>query len=186
MDWLFRKISDVPEEDYLAIYDGLSASRRAHIDRLKKEADKKRSLLATGLVNRLLREKGICAALETGEDRRPYLGGCDLFVSITHSDQAVACVVSKEPVGIDMERIKPVKAALMAYICLPKEQAYVTQGAQIGTVIEQEQMLLRFFEVWTAKEAAFKKQGAGQLLAIDTMTLEKTHYLKDGYLITIV
>ena len=39
MDWLFRKIDAVPEQAYQAAYEGLSASRKAHIDRLQKQED---------------------------------------------------------------------------------------------------------------------------------------------------
>lgn len=186
MDWLFRKIDAVPEQAYQAAYEGLSASRKAHIDRLQKQEDKKRSLLASLLVEELLRKRGVSARLEREETNRPYLAGCDLFVSITHSHQAVACAVSSKPVGIDLEKIRPVRKALVSYVCLPREQDYVLQGQKIEDVIEQEQMLCRFFEVWTAKEAAYKKQGTGDLRGINTLELEKTHFLEDGYLLTIV
>lgn len=186
MDWLFRKIDTVPEQTYQAVYEGLSASRKAHIDRLQKQEDKKRSLLASLLVEELLRKRGISATLEREETNRPYLVGCDLFVSITHSDQAVACVVSSKPVGIDVEKLRPVRGALVSYVCLPREQAYVLQGQKPEEVIEQAQLLRRFFEVWTAKEAAYKKQGTGELRTINTLELEKTHFWEDGYLITIV
>lgn len=186
MNWLFRKINTVPEQTYRRVYEGLSDSRKAHIDRMKKEEDKKRSLLASLLVQELLEKQGVAATLERDGNNRPYLEGCDLFVSITHSHEAVACALSQEPVGIDMEKIEPVRAALVRYVCRPEEWEYVQQGQSIDARLEEKQMLRRFFEVWTAKEAWFKKQGSGELLQVNTCQLEKTHFLKDGYLITIV
>ena len=186
MDWMFCKIGDLTQEAYHAIYRSLSPSRKAHIDRKRKEDDKKRSLLAAELVARLLKKRGVSGSLETGPEGKPFLKGCDLFVSITHSEELVACAVSRKPVGIDAEKIKPMRPELMQYACLPEEWQYVCQGKQISRLVEQEDVLRRFFEVWTAKEAFYKKNGAGNMLQTNTLALEKTHYASDGYLITIL
>ena len=178
MDWILKKITDITEAEYTAIYQNLSASRKAHIDRLQKANDKKRSLLATKLVRQLAPD----GVLETDEQGRPYLRNCPYYVSISHSHDGVACAVAEQPVGIDVEKIKPVRKALADYICLPGEGDYVRPGNEI--MITDEQTLLRFFAVWTAKEAGYKKAG-GTLLKIDTLTLEKTTAVIDGYFITV-
>ncbi len=187
MDWMFCKLGDLPEEEYLAIYEGLSPSRKAHIDRKRREEDKKRSLLAAKLVASLLEKRGISGvSLEVAPDGKPYLEGSGLFVSITHSDQLVACALSEEPVGIDAERIRPLRVGLVRYACLPEEWQYISQGEIFDVFLEEENAMRRFFEVWTAKEAFYKKNGEGNMLGVNTLFLEKAQFQEEDYFITIL
>jgi phosphopantetheine--protein transferase-like protein len=86
-------------------------------------------------------------------------------------------VVSGTPVGIDIEKIKPVTDKLINYVCNENEREYIESGN------DKE---YRFFAVWTAKEAYFKKNGGVGVRAVDTTTFEKSVYEIDDYLITIV
>ena len=178
MNWLLRKITELTEAEYARIYEGLSPSRKAHIDRLKQPNDRKRSLLATEIVRQLAGD----ATLETDPEGRPYLRDSACYVSISHSAEAVACAVSERPVGIDIEKIRPVKTALINYVCLPKEREYVSAREE-PTVTDRE-TLLRFFAVWTGKEACFKKTG-GAMLSADTLSLDKTTAVTEGYFVTV-
>ena len=92
----------------------LSSSRKVRIDRLRRQEDRQRSLAAELLVYQLLEQHwGITTAkLHCKDNGQPYLSGCDLHVSISHSGDWVACAVSSCPVGIDIERIRPGKGSL--------------------------------------------------------------------------
>ena len=188
MDWLFETTEQFSNEQAAAVYRGLSASRKARIDRLKKPEDKRRSLLATALVNQLLtthNETG--AKLENDESGRPFLHGSALFVSISHADSGVACTVSERMVGIDVERVHPIRHALVERTCLPIERSYVYGEAEPdGDTLTDPQALTRFFEVWTAKEAYFKKYAPTNMLATNTLSLAKTHTRIGEYLITVI
>lgn len=70
--------------------------------------------------------------------------------SVTHKRRYVAGVVSRKPVGIDLERIKPCSGALYRKIAGPAEWA-LGKG-------EPQQLFFRF---WTAKEAVLKAAGVG-------------------------
>ena len=188
MNWLFRSIDGFSSAQYDAVYGGLSASRKAHVDRMKNRDDRLRSVLAAALVNELLQaEKAVGARLETDGFGKPFLNGSGLFVSISHCEQGVACAVSSSEVGIDLERIRPVRKALIEYVCLPCEKEYVFGGSQYECeTVTDPQTLLRFFEVWTAKEAYFKKCGPKDMLAVNTLELEKRCLVQDGFIITII
>jgi 4'-phosphopantetheinyl transferase len=178
MKWRFCKITDITKTEYEAIYNGLTPSRRAHIDRMKQQDDRLRSLAVTHLLNSILEEFGVCdARLEVLENGKPHLVGSDLFFSLSHSEEGVAAVVSGTPVGIDIEKIKPVTDKLINYVCNENEREYIESG---------DDKEYRFFAVWTAKEAYFKKNGGVGVRAVDTTTFEKSVYEIDDYLITIV
>lgn len=70
--------------------------------------------------------------------------------SITHKPTIVAGIVAREPVGIDIETIRPVHPNLHLKICNASEWA-----------LGREPALLRFFRFWTAKEAVLKAVGLG-------------------------
>ena len=186
MQWLFEKITNVTQQEFEEIYRGLSPSRKAHIDRLKMQEDRQRSLLAAKLVGALLATQNVVATLETDAEGKPYLKGSSLHISITHSGEGVACAISQEPVGIDMEKLKPVRQSLVKYACLPKEQAYILEGAPEGEVLTEKTAIERFFEVWTTKEAAYKKGGQKNLLSIDTLQIQKQSILMEDYMLTIL
>ncbi len=188
MDWLFKKITDLSGLEYNVIYNNLSESRKAHIDKMRFKDDKLRSLLATHIIDELLAKQGITnAKLQVAPNGKPVLSESEFFISISHSHNGVVCAVSKECVGIDIEIIKPVKSALIKRVCTKSELEYVLKEKNL----EQEQIsdyntLVRFFEVWTSKEAYFKKHGTKSMLKTDTLLLPKEHVIIDEYLITVM
>ena len=180
MRWSYCDIADFGEEDLRNV--NLSPSRKEYIHRLHREQDRIRSLAAELLVYKILKDSyGVeHAVLHRAENGRPYLTGCDLYVSIAHCGTKLACAVRPEPVGIDIEQIRPVNQNLLRHVCVEAEKAYVTEqdGAQD----------LRFFEVWTAKEAWFKKCGTGitDLKSVNILPLKREIHLLDGYVIQII
>ncbi|MBE6729157.1 MAG: 4'-phosphopantetheinyl transferase superfamily protein [Ruminococcaceae bacterium] len=177
MNWLMGNISDITDEQYAEIYEGLSKSRKAHIDKKEIKEAKKASLLATHLLNELLlKEFNINSPIETDENGVPFVKD-DIFISISHSKEKVVCAASLSPIGIDIEKIRPVKENLINFVCTPEEKAFVLENDKGN----------RFFMVWTAKEAAFKKEPKRKsLLLIDTLDLKKETFIIDGYCISIV
>ena len=166
-------------------YISLSPSRMEHIDRLHRQADKNRSLAGEILVQKLLREQYAIstAVIHRNNSGQPYLTGCDLHISISHCDALVACAISENPVGIDIERIRPINPQLCQRICTEAELAYLQPGN-----LEDPAILRRFFEIWTAKEAYFKKCGTGitNLKSVNTLDLPRqTHFIKD-YVLQII
>jgi len=73
-----------------------------------------------------------------------------IYWSISHKSRYVGGVVSTEPVGIDIERVRPVKNRVMEKIASEGEWA-LAGGKAVET----------FFRFWTAKEAVLKATGAG-------------------------
>ncbi len=189
MHWTLCQISDFSQDALSQAYDALSPSRKSHIDRLKKQSDKIRSLTGELLVQKLLREY---YSLSTGvlhrrENGQPYLTGCDLYVSISHCDSKVACAVSRSPVGIDIEKIRPIDLKLCRHICREEEKEYVLGGAE-GCFCEDPSVLYRFFEIWTGKEAYFKKCGTGitDLKSVNILPLKRQIHTLDDYMVQII
>lgn len=177
MQWQVIRITNITPDEYAAIYAALSDSRRAHIDRMRVEVNRHRSLAATALAARV---SGVAiSAIETDDAGRPSIAGDARHISISHSGDTVAVAVGDEPVGIDIEEMRPVEEKLIHYVCTPAERDYVC--AATG-----DERTRRFFSVWTAKEALFKRDG-GSLRAIDTLAAKKrVATVLDGCFVTVV
>ena len=191
MQWLSGNINTFSQEALQQAFRQLSSSRREYILRLKRQEDRDRSLAAELLVQKLLAEAGITGAtLHRRENGQPYLTGCDLHVSISHSHDMVACAIDHEAVGIDIEQIHPIKPRLCHHVCTPEEMAYVWQGAPApdGDLCREPAVLQRFFEVWTGKEAYFKKLGTGitDLKSVNILPLPRQVHLLSGYVLQIL
>ncbi len=188
MKWKLGLLCDRTEAEYTAAYKQMSPSRKARVDIQKQKDGKKRTLLGEVLLQELLSEEGITAALCTAENGRPYIDKEALFVSITHCGELVAAAVSDKAVGIDAEIIKPVSRKLIERVAVSSELIYISGGAELPERVLDKETLTRFFEVWTAKEAYFKKEGTGitNLKSVDTLCLQKEiHYINE-YVITII
>lgn len=78
-----------------------------------------------------------------GNNGKPMTNGC--YFNISHSHGLVACAVAEVPVGIDVEKIRPVPPRLLR-ILSPAERESVRCDAD-------------FFRLWTLKEALIKCRG---------------------------
>lgn len=84
---------------------------------------------------------------------KPQVKNAPLHFNLSHSGDFVACAVDARPVGVDIEVIRPVRTALAARVCCPEELDYAAPGGTLDPV--------RFFALWTAKEALLKYRGTG-------------------------
>jgi len=87
-----------------------------------------------------------------------------LFFNISHSEGKIAVVVSDEEIGIDLEIIRPYPLRVAKKICTNNELLYIFGHNPDESEFTQKpprDILCRFFEVWTTKEAYFKCIGTG-------------------------
>lgn len=190
MNWRCRRLEDFSREQYDRAYRQLTEARRAHIDRYRRQEDKLRSLAGELLAKELAEDAGIAvpvvARLESGQ---PILENAPLHISIAHSAELVACAIHTAPVGIDAERLRPFRAGMLRHVCTEAETAYVLSGAPLpeGDVTDPG-MIHRFFEIWTGKEAFFKRAGTGitDLKSIDILPLPRQVCLVEGYMVQIM
>jgi 4'-phosphopantetheinyl transferase len=70
--------------------------------------------------------------------------------SLTHKERYVAAVAAPHPVGIDIERMRPVRQGMHQHLAGDREWALAPEITQT-----------LFFRYWTAKEAVLKAVGKG-------------------------
>ena len=146
----------VNEFDLQAGLRKISEQRREQALRFKHELGQRTCVLAYLLLKRaLLREYGITEnpLFEYGENGKPILAfHPEIHFNLSHCREAVACVVSDRPVGIDVESVREYKESLAAYTMNEQE---------LASIVSAERPDVAFIRLWTMKEARLKLTGEG-------------------------
>ena len=121
--------------------------------------------------------KLLCYALERSfgmrgkklDFKKESFGGwsvSDACFSLSHSENALAVAVSRDPVGVDIELLRAPKSDKMAH--------FMMNGTEISVLsdIDSAEMDAHLIKIWTAKEAIFKSKGNDAFMPkeIDTAT----------------
>ena len=191
MQWLFCTIDAFSPQERQQAFLQQSSSRAEHVSRLRRQEDRDRSLTAQLLVQKLLCHNGIThGVLHRKENGQPFLTGCDLQVSISHCGQMVVCALSPDPVGIDVEFVRSFDLRLCDRACTPEETEYILDGHPFPqeTACQDPAVCRRFFEIWTAKEAYFKKLGTGitDLKSINVLPLPREIHIIENHIVQIM
>lgn len=156
-----------PVADAPHLLDLLDAHERRRLTRLRREIDRARYLAAHALARLALAavvvaDPGALAFDRTcrcGEQHgKPRLPGGGPAFSLTHAGDLVGVAVHDEPVGLDVEQVRPLTdlAAMAAHACAPTETAPDAAA---------------FFRLWTRKEAVLKATGDGLSAPMSDLTL---------------
>lgn len=145
-------MTPMTEEQFNYCLSKVSEQRREKVLKYKFSTGREQSLRAYMLLQRLLKEEygiiepPIFRELENGKP--VIVGHEDIHFNISHCKYAVACAVSNEPVGIDVERImEKVNDDLAKYVLSDEELKDLTP--------------LKFTRLWTMKESVVKLTGRG-------------------------
>ena len=105
----------------------------------------------------------------------------DIHYNISHTKGLIACAISDSCVGIDIERIRPFNKRIPERFFTRNELEYV--------YIEKEEQDIRFYEIWTQKEAYVKWLGKGMAVPFESFNVfdDKRIYAVhfDGFVVSI-
>lgn len=147
---------DIEHFDFEAALPLLSEQRREQALKFKYEQGRKTCAAAYLLLCEGLRkEYGITErpVFEYGEHGKPFIiGHPDIHFNFSHCREAVLCVISDRPVGVDIECIREYKESLARYTMNDEELARITVSSRPD---------VEFIRLWTMKEAKLKLSGHG-------------------------
>ncbi len=192
MKLLKADLADFSQEEYNKYYEMLDEARTIAVDRMKNERDKRLSVLGESLAR-----KGISEALKIderaitftrNENGKPRANGLDVHFSVSHSKDKVVCVISDKNVGADIEKIRFCEPRVTKFACVDDDFDFVF-GANAFPEGFDEQSLLRFFILWTAKEAYIKFCGKKMAnikdFSYNSIKSNCETHINDGYVLTV-
>lgn len=107
--------------------------------------------------------------LAEGQYGKPFLKDHpEIHFNISHCSGLVVCAFAGEPVGIDVENVKPVRDPLIRRVLHEEELRVLSRYGQISEnkrPVDQpersREFLRLFFRYWTLKESYLKQDGSG-------------------------
>jgi len=158
------KIRELQMIEREQMFKMLDRDRRIKVSALRNEKEQERSIFAGLLFRYAFLQAGYddkaWQQIEIGKGAygKPYVVGYPEFhFGLSHSGEWVACATDCDPVGIDIQEMRPWKMTLAKRFYHKEE--YHRLLALEGTV--QDRQTKEFYSIWTAKESAVKLNGRG-------------------------
>lgn len=162
----------IEELDLEEALKAVSPQRRNQALNYRLERDRKLSAAAYMLLCVALREEFGVTELPQfgyGANGKPFITSHPaIHFNLSHCDEAAVCVVSRQPVGVDIESISRYDAELCFSTMSVREQNLIAQSPEPAVA---------FIRLWTMKESLLKLSGEG--LRDDlTIILEQTDNIR--------
>jgi 4'-phosphopantetheinyl transferase len=158
-----------------AMLKHVSEERRRAAERFRRPIDAYRSLLGETLARLAVCELWQVSNADLsfrknayGKPLLDYPPNCSF--NISHSGEWVVCAASDTPVGIDVERIKPIDISIAERFFAPEEYDELMK-------LSGSRQLSRFYRLWTLKESYIKAVGKGMSIPLDSFAFA---FLQDG------
>ena len=147
------------------LLEELPASRREKALAFRFEADRLRSVAAGLLARHALEQVGLSDELLCYEENgKPYIEGHpSRCLSLSHSGDYAACVLSPAPIAVDVEIHDGDRDTIVKRCYTEAEQAWVN-------AVQGQERTARFYEIWCKKECRMKLRDWNHLREIDTFT----------------
>tara|TARA_R110002050_G_scaffold296272_1_gene456043 strand:- start:1209 stop:1913 length:705 start_codon:yes stop_codon:yes gene_type:complete len=100
---------------------------------------------------------------------KPFIKNINFEFNISHSGNMVVCVFSKEQVGIDIEEIRKMNFEYFDSVFTKVELDEIKNSDG-----------LKFYELWTAKEAVVKAIGKGLSISISNIKVTESYAIYNG------
>ncbi|MDR1992963.1 MAG: 4'-phosphopantetheinyl transferase superfamily protein [Nitrososphaerota archaeon] len=153
------RVPDLTLEEYDFLLTQIAPEKQERIKQHQLFLDAQNSLIgdilarieicrATGLSNKQLE-------FATNSYGKPHLiNNPQIHHNISHAGHYIACAIADNPVGIDIELIKPINIEIAKRFFSTNETSYIL--SVLGNI-----RMHRFFEIWTKKESQIKLEGKG-------------------------
>jgi 4'-phosphopantetheinyl transferase len=156
----------------------VSDEKRERVKKFARPDDAKRVLLADILVRSVIASelKVNSKAIEFNANKygKPLLKrDCGLHFNISHSEDWIVCAVDNEPIGIDIEKLRPVELEIA-------EQFFAEEEYKILISKNPEDQQHFFFDLWTLKESYIKAVGRGLSMPLNSFTVS---FLEKGEIV---
>ena len=151
-----RLNADTEDWQYERLLARVSQERRSKAARFRFRQDAVRTAAGELLLQRLVGADDGSLVFRYSQRGKPELvSHSKIYHNISHAGRYVVCVSGAEPVGADVEELRPVDDGLAENCFTKVELAY------LGDAADPADRLSRFYALWTGKESYIKLTGEG-------------------------
>ncbi len=137
------------DEDDAFYIDALEIPRKDIEDLANLNARRRQEILTSRYLLQHLTGENIWSLFQKDEYGKPYLAGTDLFISLSHSHNRSAAILSKKRVGIDLQKSVEKIHRIKNKFLNPVELLSLKSGEEIS----------KLHLYWGAKESMYKAYG---------------------------
>jgi len=143
----------------------ISEDRKGKIKNYKNEQTARLSLGA-GMLLRIAmdQEELFNRDIQYGKHGKPYLPLGEFHFSLSHSGKYVVCVCGKQPVGVDLQKIKDDIPKHTGKILSQEERRYLES-------LHGKDRVKAFYQIWADKESIIKWDGRGLRIPLTEISL---------------
>lgn len=157
----------INETELDSIESTLPESQRLGFNKVKSLLIKRQKISVQILLNKLLERQ---VEIEYNADGKPNLKGIDIEVSMTHSQERVAVMLSPKIAGLDLQFIHPKIERI-----IPRFLSDVELNS-----LSAEHRLEHSHVFWGAKEALYKVYSKRRLIFSEQILIEPFEYSAEG------
>ena len=166
----------------------MDEEKQKKVNCFRFDDDKKRTVSGEMLARKAIAE--LCGVSQENiifgknENGKPYAENIDICFNISHSGNFVVCAADKKSIGVDIEEIRPVKLSIAKRVCTHDELVYLfgyTPTDDDFNKTPDFQMFVRFFELWTAKEAFLKYTGTGIIDSLNEISVDRNNVIREFF-----
>jgi 4'-phosphopantetheinyl transferase len=165
------KIKEISKENLQEISEFIRREKKIKIQKLNHEKDKIRTLIGEVLIRNIIKEnlaiRNSNINFEINRYGKPFLKDNPNFnFNISHAEDYVVCAIDHKPIGIDIEKIRPIEYKSIA-------NNFFT-SKELNFIMEENlnNQLNKFYEIWTLKESYAKACGQGLYMSLKAFSMD--------------
>ncbi len=195
MRYFIYNIENLTNEEYEKWFSLMTEEKQGRVSRYKDIERRKHSVAGEKLVKeyigKTLNIAPECLEVLVDENGKPYIEKCPFHFNISHCENTLVYAFSKEEIGIDIEKIKPISISVLKSFFSEEEQNYVLGQPLKEFNFEscnEPEILERFYRIYTLKEAICKKSGIGikGLKNADALPFLNHSFKENNFIISII
>lgn len=168
MEYFIYNIENLSDAEYEKWFSLMTKEKQERVSKYKDATRRKCSVAGEMLVKlhvgSILDVEPEALKILADDNGKPYIPDCTVHFNISHCENILVLAFSDEELGIDVERIRPISLNILKRFFSEEEQKYVLghePDESTFTKSEAEEILERFYRIFTLKEAICKKSGIG-------------------------
>lgn len=178
MEYYIFNIENLTDEEYNTWFSFMSKEKQERVKRYRNIERRKCAvageMLVKSYIGKALDTPPLNIEISEHSNGKPYVKNSPVHFNISHSENMLICAFSDNEIGVDIEKIRPISLSVLKRFFSEKEQEYVlghTPDEKDFTMCNDKEILGRFCQLFTLKEAICKKSGIGVMGIKDADTL---------------